>query len=294
VGVAYFLTFGFFDALFWGASLNKVPHGAWVPLVIGIVILMIMTLWVWAKRLEDDFDGQNRMNLRHFIGINESKKPVSDDDISTEAEYPLSYYYIQNPLMYGPFDEKTTEQRVDIERIPTFAIFHKLASGKGVPHTFVGFIRQWPALPRVVVFLSVCIVPLPRIPLEERYIVTKVRTVQGFYGVTYYIGFRDDFDVRAEDLVEKICITERQLNPQVSETILEEIRSVAQRTTHITPHYHVVSRRVNVGYISPFINYLRAFLIEGLFRRLATMFPETANWLTPADEIIHVGINAVI
>ena len=70
-----------------------------------------------------------------------------------------------------------------------------------------------------------------------------------------------------------------------------------------TPHYHVVSRRVNVGYISPFINYLRAFLIEGLFRRLgrfffkfivlcwnslftATMFPETANWLTPADEYV--------
>ena len=72
-----------------------------------------------------------------------------------------------------------------------------------------------------------------------------------------------------------------------------------------TPHYHVVSKHVNVGYISPFINYLRAFLIEGLYRRLgrfslslldlclcadgffiATMFPETANWLTPADEYV--------
>ena len=60
--------------------------------------------------------------------------------------------------------------------------------------------------------MSVCVVPLPRIPPDERYIVTKVRTVEGitfftstthnaqiftgFYGVTYYIGFRDDFDVR--------------------------------------------------------------------------------------------------
>ena len=52
--------------------------------------------------------------------------------------------------------------------------------------------------------------------VEERYVVTKVRTVEGmsffifmsvyntvtrtfflgFYGVTYYIGFRDEFDVK--------------------------------------------------------------------------------------------------
>lgn len=54
LGIAYFFTFGFFDgmfyiqetdvfidaltALFWGAALNKVPHGAWVPLLIGIVL----------------------------------------------------------------------------------------------------------------------------------------------------------------------------------------------------------------------------------------------------------------
>ena len=79
------------------------------------------------------------MNLRHFIGANESNKPLSvDDDTSSIAEYPLSYYYVRNPSIYGPIDDKTVEQRVEIERIPTFAIFHKIASGKGVPHTFVG------------------------------------------------------------------------------------------------------------------------------------------------------------
>ncbi|KAF8799021.1 potassium transporter, partial [Phlegmacium glaucopus] len=293
LGIAYFLTFGFFDALFWGAALNKVPHGAWVPLLIGVVLLMIMVLWVWAKRLEDDFDGQNRMNLRHFIRPNEKPQADDDDDISSEDNYPTSYYYVQNPSE-RVIDDKAVEQRKELQRIPTFAVFHKLAPGKGIPHTFVGFIRQWPALPRVVVFLSVCIVPFPRVPVDERYVVTKVRTVEGFYGATYYIGFRDEFDVKSEDLTEKICAIERQLNPQVSETLLEEIRAAGQMTTHIAPHYHVVSRKVDVGFISPVVNYMRAFLIEGLYRRLATMFPETANWLTPADEIIHVGINAVI
>lgn len=38
LALGYFAIFGFFDALFWGASLKKVPHGAWVPLVIGVVL----------------------------------------------------------------------------------------------------------------------------------------------------------------------------------------------------------------------------------------------------------------
>lgn len=87
VGVAFFLVFGFFDGtlldismqfgslkaragLFWGASLKKVPHGAWVPLMIGVALyvlefgglhtsslipipclsrMLLMIFWTWAK-----------------------------------------------------------------------------------------------------------------------------------------------------------------------------------------------------------------------------------------------------
>ena len=76
------------------------------------------------------------------------------------------------------------------------------------------------------------------------------------------------------------------MNPRVSEALLEEIRSVAETSTHMwvsliystwnlshpncpsAPHYHVVSRQVHVGFISPVVNCLRSFLIEGLYRRL--------------------------
>jgi KUP system potassium uptake protein len=101
--------------------------------------------------LEDEFDGQNRMNLRHFIGSSESEKPISDnDDVTSEVEYPLSYYCIQNPRLDGPIDDKAVEQRMEIQRIPTFAIFHKLASGKGVPHTFVGEFAYFTTLLRLI------------------------------------------------------------------------------------------------------------------------------------------------
>ncbi|KAH9480360.1 High affinity potassium transporter [Psilocybe cubensis] len=311
VGICYFLTFGFFDALFWGAAFKKVPHGAWVPLLIGCVLELIMVLWVWAKSHEDNFDGKNRMNLRHFIHQTSKNGHSLDDDSGSED---MSYYFLGKELPSddakfadekhvdihelqrgdGKIDEKHSEKK-ELQRIPSCAVFHKIASGPGVPHTFIGFIRQWPALPRVVIFLSVCVVPTARVPKEERYVVTKVRTIEGFYGVTYYIGFRDDFDVKINDLTDKICDLERRLNPAVSDTLLQEIRTVSRTATHVAPHYHVVSKKINGwGAVSPVVNYLRAVLIESIYRRLATMFPETANWLTSADEIIHVGINAVI
>jgi len=307
VPILYILSFGFFDALFWGAAFKKVPHGAWVPLMIGVILTSIMLLWTWAKKLEDSFDGANRKNLRHFIIQNEKTtmklkqenlhgSSIEDDD--DEEQVVPSFSYLSGVPLPGSqvSQDSDEEDRKDLARIPTCAIFHKLAEGKGVPHTFIGFIRQWPALPRVVIFLSVCVVPVARVPSEERYAVTKVRTVDGFYGVTYYIGFRDDFDVQVADIIERICDAERQVNPRRAEVTIREIREVSQFATHIAPHYHVVSKRIgsSSGFLSVTTNYVRAFFVESLYRRLATMFPETANWLTSADEIIHVGINAVI
>ena len=38
LAVGFFVVFVFFDGLFWGAALKKVPEGAWVPLMIGFIL----------------------------------------------------------------------------------------------------------------------------------------------------------------------------------------------------------------------------------------------------------------
>ena len=57
--------------------------------------------------------------------------------------------------MQTPTDEKSMmvweEEKRKLPRIDSCAIFHKLTPGSGVPHSFIGFVRQWPSLPRVVV-----------------------------------------------------------------------------------------------------------------------------------------------
>jgi hypothetical protein len=36
------------------------------------------------------------------------------------------------------FLDDATNEATDLIRVPTFAVFHKLTAGKGVPHTFYG------------------------------------------------------------------------------------------------------------------------------------------------------------
>ncbi|CAK5270446.1 unnamed protein product [Mycena citricolor] len=283
--IGYFLVWGFLDGLFWGASLKKVPLGAWVPLMIGVILMAIMSFWTWAKGLEDRFDGEHRTNLRHVIYANAVEEVVEDeqDVLTAESKSELNYM----------LENEKGEEKQPLVRLQTCAVFHKITRGKGVPHTFVGFIRQWPALPRVVIFLTVSVVPLPRVPESERYAVTKVRTVEGFYGVTAYLGFREELDMNSDALIEQICTLELQLDPKDGAAKVAQIRAVSRSTTHIAPHYHVVSRHVDAGVLSFPINWLRKYLIEDIYRRLAVMFPESGNWRS-AEEIIRVGINAEI
>ncbi|TRM65069.1 potassium transporter [Schizophyllum amplum] len=311
VGVGFILIFGFFDGLFWGAAVKKVPHGAWVPLMLGGILAAIMVHWTWAKGLEDIFDGKNRVNLRHFILQGDLPDDPTflagdkDGEGGSAVEEPMDdptpaplYYLSGNMSSMEQNDEAQDEkvpQRRDLTRIPTCAVFHKFTAGRGVPHTFVGFIRQYPALPRVVVFLSVCVLPTARITPEARYIVQKTRSLEGFYSATYHLGFREKFDVKVSDIIDRICDLEASMapSPQAARTI-EEIRRVAKTSTHITPHYHVLSKRIDNGRLSSVVNWVRSMMIEEIYNRMATMFPETTAWMTPADEIIHVGVNAVI
>ncbi|KAI0060612.1 potassium transporter [Artomyces pyxidatus] len=308
VALAFFVFFGFLDGLFWGAALKKVPDGAWVPLTIGCVLLILMTFWNWAKGLEDRFDGANRRHLSRFIVTSEKattlyqppRLPAASDDGSIQSADPLekagdvdATYYCMVPAG-GDEGGEPSEVRRELGRLPVLAVFHKMAHERGVPHSFISFIRQWPALPRFVIFLSVNVLPIGHVTLADRYVVDKIDTVPGFYGVSYYLGFRDEFEMQMDEIVKRLSALEARLNPTDAAELIKQLEAVASTSTHVVPHYDVQSRKLDVGRLSPIVNWIRAFLIEDLYRRLCVMFPETVNWLASADEIIHIGVNARI
>jgi KUP system potassium uptake protein len=108
--------------------------------MIGCILSITMIFWVWARHLEDTFDGKTRMNLRHLIGQarRRSASPIEEGEI---------YYYLRDHASHtsekGTGDDESVEddKRKELPRIDSCAVFHKITSGRGVPHTFSG--RFW-------------------------------------------------------------------------------------------------------------------------------------------------------
>lgn len=132
-----------------------------------------MVFWTWARSLEDEFDGKNRKNPRHFLvsrppsarpqsplGDPEKQAPGADNDppiLEVDAASTVPSIMQNTAILNGShegaltFIDDVTREEMNVVRIPTCAVFHKITSGRGVPHAFYGFIKQMPALPRLVV-----------------------------------------------------------------------------------------------------------------------------------------------
>ncbi|KAG7095371.1 hypothetical protein E1B28_006129 [Marasmius oreades] len=310
VGVVYLLTFGALDALFWGASFEKVPHGAWVPLMIGLILTVLMCLWAWGKTLEDRFDGKNVLELPGFAVEQDralaqlAQELTLADDASgehyafyvpevTETAAVRDMVGLSRVRARGDRDVKYDNR--ELMRIPTCAVFHRYVAGRGFPHAFSAFVRQWPGVPQVLIFLSVTILPTPSVPEHQRYIVSKLGSMEGFYSITYQLGFRDPFDVKVDNLLPALYSFEREHDPEYGDVAIERLKAVSGSLTHIVPQYNLKSRDVFAPSRGGFVlNWIRRYLIEDVYQRLSVMFPDTINWRTAPDQLVHVGITAVI
>ncbi|KAL0576040.1 hypothetical protein V5O48_005948 [Marasmius crinis-equi] len=248
VGIVYFMTFGILDALFWGASFKKVPHGAWVPLMIGMLLTLLMCLWAWGKGLEDRFDGKNVLELPGFA-VEQDRALAQLEQELTLADHASGEHYdfyvpevnetaaVQDMVglsrVRGRGNRDTKFDNRELMRIPTCAVFHRYVAGRGFPHAFAGFVRQWPGVPQVLIFLSVTILPTPTVPEYQRYIVSKLGSMEGFYSVTYQLGFRDPFDVKVDNLLPALYSFERDHDPEYGSIAIDRLKSVSSSFTHM-------------------------------------------------------------
>ena len=63
------------DALFFAANLTKLPHGAWLPLAIGILVFTVLTTWQKGRHLVTRQRAQDEGSLRDFIDKLHARKP---------------------------------------------------------------------------------------------------------------------------------------------------------------------------------------------------------------------------
>jgi len=163
LGAAFFLTI---ELAFFGANLTKFTHGAWVPLLIGVVLFAVMTTW---------FRGWQLITAKRF-------------------------------RLGGSLREFATDIRTNdppVTRVPGTGVYltreHQI-----VPLAMRACAEYLHSLNETVIILSLQSLPVPRISQADRLDVDDLRyTDDGIAVVRAKHGYAEHFDVPA--LVEQIA-----------------------------------------------------------------------------------------
>lgn len=127
-----------------------------------------MVFWTWGRELEDSFDDANTQKLSRVITSDAQENSLrlpSSPLTQSDADHAPRDEISSAPIAKAEDSQMQEETKgselylrrpdaslLKLARIPVVAIFHRNDSaGRGVPHTFVSFLRQYPALPQVVV-----------------------------------------------------------------------------------------------------------------------------------------------
>jgi KUP system potassium uptake protein len=167
------------DLLFLGANLTKLPHGAWLPLAIGILVFTVLTTWQKGRSLVTKERERDEGSLREFIEELHNRKP------------PLP-------------------------RVPGTAVF--LNRGKATaPLALRANVEHNHVLHDQVIILSIATLPVPHVPEAQRLEMDDLgHKDDGIYHVTAKFGYMDN--PRVPPLLPLIRRTseEGELDRQVS------------------------------------------------------------------------------
>ncbi|CAH9090703.1 unnamed protein product, partial [Cuscuta europaea] len=152
LAVFFFCFFGSIEALYFSASLIKFLEGAWVPVALSFIFLLIMYIWNYGTMKKYEFDVENSV--------------------------PINWL-----LQLGP--------NLGITRVRGIGLIHtELVSG--IPAIFSHFVTNLPAFHQVLVFLCIKSVPVPHVRPEERYLVGRIGPKEHrVYRCIARYGYRD-------------------------------------------------------------------------------------------------------
>ncbi|KAG8500167.1 hypothetical protein CXB51_003605 [Gossypium anomalum] len=152
LAICFVFFFGTIEALYFTASLVKFLEGAWVPIALSFIFLIVMCVWHYGTLKKYEFDVQNKVSVNWLLTL-------------------------------GP--------DLGIVRVRGIGLLHtELVSG--IPAIFSHFVTNFPAFHQVLVFLCIKSVPVPHVRPEERFLVGHVgpRECRLYRCIVRY-GYRD-------------------------------------------------------------------------------------------------------
>ncbi|XP_030521167.1 potassium transporter 6-like [Rhodamnia argentea] len=152
IAVCFILLFGTVEALFFSASLIKFFEGAWVPVALASVFLLVMYVWHYGTLKAYEYDLQNKVSIDWILGL-------------------------------GP--------TLGIVRVRGIGLIHTELV-HGIPAIFSHFITNLPAFHQVLVFLCIKSVPIPHVRHKERFLVGRIGSREHrIYRCIVRYGYRD-------------------------------------------------------------------------------------------------------
>ncbi|KAH7660139.1 KUP system potassium uptake protein [Dioscorea alata] len=152
LALCFILFFGTIEALYFSASLIKFLEGAWVPIALAFIFMIIMYVWHYGTLKKYEFDVQNKVSINWLLGL-------------------------------GP--------TLGIVRVHGIGLIHtELVSG--IPAIFSHFVTNLPAFHQVLVFLCIKSVPVPYVQPGERFLVGRIGPKEfRLYRCIVRYGYRD-------------------------------------------------------------------------------------------------------
>ncbi|XP_043807005.1 potassium transporter 8 isoform X2 [Manihot esculenta] len=193
LAICFIFFFGSIEALYFSASLIKFLEGAWVPIALSFIFLVVMYVWHYGTLKKYEADVQNKVSINWLLSL-------------------------------GP--------SLGIVRVRGIGLIHtELVSG--IPAIFSHFVTNLPAFHQVVVFLCIKSVAVPHVRPEERFLVGRVGPKEyRLYRCIARYGYRDIHkdDVEFEkDLVCSIAEFIRSEKPECNMGI-EDLRDEEKMT----------------------------------------------------------------
>lgn len=152
LAMCFIFFFGSIEALYFSASLIKFREGAWVPIALALIFMLLMYVWHYGTIKKYEFDVQNKVSINWLLGL-------------------------------GP--------SLGIVRVRGIGLIHtELVSG--IPAIFSHFVTNLPAFHQVLVFLCIKSVPVPHVQSEERFLVGRIGPKEyRMYRCIVRYGYRD-------------------------------------------------------------------------------------------------------
>lgn len=182
--IAFLLFFGSIELLYVSASINKVPEGGWIPVVLSLIFMAIMYIWNYGTLKKHQFDVENKVSMNRIVSL-------------------------------GP--------SLGMVRVPGIGlVYTNLTSG--VPAVFGHFVTNLPAFHQVLVFVCVKCVQVPHVCEEERLLISRMGPKEyGMFRCIVRYGYKDlqqenyDFDNKLVSGIVQFVEKEEECGSNISD-----------------------------------------------------------------------------